>query len=173
MAGRQVLEVPPASVGGSAYAVAVSFRGVDTQKVTVQWKEMNSICAVYDFFCQEVNSNLSTLKEILIPAKSFAIFLYLVQTTKYLVLIKDCSSGPIWVLMVIDQYGSLMWMGSLVCQHWWLLVGKVRPVLSLHLVEVLVVENSKALKLQIIKLTLIKPLCKLKGKHQTFGCQNK
>ncbi|CAL9040995.1 unnamed protein product [Musa banksii] len=32
MAGRQVLEVPPASVGGSAYAVAVSFRGVDIQK---------------------------------------------------------------------------------------------------------------------------------------------
>ncbi|WOL14400.1 hypothetical protein Cni_G23180 [Canna indica] len=32
MAGRQVLEVPPVSIGGSAYAIAVSLRGVDIQK---------------------------------------------------------------------------------------------------------------------------------------------
>ncbi|XP_038986983.1 uncharacterized protein LOC103722332 isoform X2 [Phoenix dactylifera] len=32
MAGRQVIEVPPTSVGGSLYAIAVSSRGVDIQK---------------------------------------------------------------------------------------------------------------------------------------------
>lgn len=33
MAGRQVIEVSPTSVGGSCYAIAVSSRGVDIQKV--------------------------------------------------------------------------------------------------------------------------------------------
>lgn len=33
MAGRQVLEVPPASVDGSANAISISYRGVDIQKV--------------------------------------------------------------------------------------------------------------------------------------------
>ncbi|ERM95782.1 hypothetical protein AMTR_s00700p00004930, partial [Amborella trichopoda] len=32
MAGRQVFEVSPASVGGSQFSVAVSFRGLDMQK---------------------------------------------------------------------------------------------------------------------------------------------
>lgn len=33
MAGRQVFEVSPASVGGSLFSVAVCFRGMDIQKV--------------------------------------------------------------------------------------------------------------------------------------------
>lgn len=35
MAGRQVHEVPPASVGGSSFCLAVSFRGMDIQKVNL------------------------------------------------------------------------------------------------------------------------------------------
>lgn len=34
MTGRQVFEVPPTSVGGSLFSVAVCFRGVDIQKVS-------------------------------------------------------------------------------------------------------------------------------------------
>lgn len=34
MAGRQIHEVPPANIGGSPFCIAVSFRGMDTQKVS-------------------------------------------------------------------------------------------------------------------------------------------
>lgn len=34
MAGRQVFEVPPANIGGSPFCTAVSFRGMDAQKVS-------------------------------------------------------------------------------------------------------------------------------------------
>lgn len=35
MAGRQVFEVSPASVGGSLFSVAVCFRGADIQKASI------------------------------------------------------------------------------------------------------------------------------------------
>lgn len=34
MAGRQVFEVPSTNIGGSPFCVAVSPRGMDTQKVS-------------------------------------------------------------------------------------------------------------------------------------------
>lgn len=33
MAGKQVYEVPPKNIGGSELCIAVSARGIDTQKV--------------------------------------------------------------------------------------------------------------------------------------------
>lgn len=33
MAGRQVYEVPPLNIGGSSFCIAVSYRGLDIQKV--------------------------------------------------------------------------------------------------------------------------------------------
>jgi hypothetical protein len=35
MAGRQVHEVPPTNIGGSPFCLAVSFRGMDIQKVSL------------------------------------------------------------------------------------------------------------------------------------------
>lgn len=35
MAGRQIHEVPPANVGGSLFCIAVSFRGMNIQKVNM------------------------------------------------------------------------------------------------------------------------------------------
>lgn len=37
MAGRQVYEVPPANIGGSSFCLAVSYRGMDNQKVCQIW----------------------------------------------------------------------------------------------------------------------------------------
>lgn len=34
MAARQVFEVPPTNIGGSPFCIAVSFRGMDAQKVS-------------------------------------------------------------------------------------------------------------------------------------------
>lgn len=35
MAGRHVFEVPPTNIGGSPFCIAVSFRGMDSQKVSL------------------------------------------------------------------------------------------------------------------------------------------
>ena len=40
MGGRQVLEVPPANIGGSPFCIAICLRGMDIQKV-------NNIAIVY------------------------------------------------------------------------------------------------------------------------------
>ena len=51
MAGRQVHEVPPTNIGGSPFCLAVSFRGMDIQKVSLVILR----CYIYIFWWFDVS----------------------------------------------------------------------------------------------------------------------